>query len=40
VSRRDLPPLGLAGWRFGIGALPVFLWARMQRVLTRLQPGC
>jgi drug/metabolite transporter (DMT)-like permease len=39
VSLRDLPPLGLAGLRFSIGALLVFLWARVQRVPIRLQPG-
>lgn len=39
VSLRDLPPLGLAGIRFGIGSLLVFLWTRVQRVSIRLQPG-
>jgi drug/metabolite transporter (DMT)-like permease len=39
VSLHDLPPLGLAGLRFGIGALLVFLWARVQRVPVRLQRG-
>jgi drug/metabolite transporter (DMT)-like permease len=39
VGLRDLPTLGLAGFRFSIGALLVFLWARAQRVPIRLQPG-
>jgi drug/metabolite transporter (DMT)-like permease len=39
VGLRDLPALGLAGFRFGIGALIVYLWARAQRVPLRLRPG-
>lgn len=39
VGLRDLPALGLAGLRFSIGALLVFLWARAQRVPLRLLPG-
>jgi drug/metabolite transporter (DMT)-like permease len=39
VSLRDLPALGLAGLRFSIGALLVYLWARAQRAPIRLQPG-
>jgi drug/metabolite transporter (DMT)-like permease len=39
VGLRDLPALGLASFRFSIGALLVFLWARAQRVPIRLRPG-
>jgi drug/metabolite transporter (DMT)-like permease len=39
VGLRDLPALGLAGFRFSIGALLVFVWARAQRVPIRLQRG-
>jgi drug/metabolite transporter (DMT)-like permease len=39
VGLRDLPALGLAGFRFSIGALIVLLWARAQGVSLRLRSG-
>jgi drug/metabolite transporter (DMT)-like permease len=39
VGLRDLPALGLAGFRFGIGLTLVYLWTRARRVPIRLQPG-
>jgi drug/metabolite transporter (DMT)-like permease len=39
VGLRDLPALGLAGFRFTVGLGVVWLWARVRRVPIRLQPG-
>jgi drug/metabolite transporter (DMT)-like permease len=39
IGLRDLPVLGLAGLRFGIGALIVFAWTRSRGVPLRPRPG-
>src|SRR5437867_1524958 len=39
VGLRDLPALGLAGFRFAVGLLVVLGWARARNVPMRLRPG-